>query len=321
VLSGVWTAACVALLPIVARRLGFSRAAGVIAGVILAIPTFVWFETNARWEAPFAAGALVFCVAASMPALRTGSARPFGAFVHGVSWGLGILVSPLLMLAYAAMHVVAFVQHRTPRFGRYVLGSAMGLALVVGPYVAYQSRQLHGLTFVRSNFGLELWIANNDRAHVSFDENVKPGGPFDSHPFFSVPEARRVGAMGELAYNRMRLRDAVAWIRAHPSRFADLTIRRVGRLVVPPFSSVRQRLVFGAIVIGALLALVRLAMHRRREATLLASALAGYFVVLPVIQSDPRYTYPVLWLSAVVAATLFVPSEGAERRSRGIPEA
>src|SRR5215472_2697670 len=47
------------------------------------------------------------------------------------------------------------------------------------------------------------------------------------HPNSSTEEAQTLRALGEYRYNQTRLRKALAWIRAHPARAANLTLQRV----------------------------------------------------------------------------------------------
>jgi len=99
----------------------------------------------------------------------------------------------------------------------------------------------------------------------------------------------------------------VGWIRGHPARFLQLAIARIGMWWASSW------LVAGI----SLLAFVGLWINRR--ATVGHAALAGLLIFpIPyyVIQFNPRYTYPVLWLAALMAGDVcfrllrrFVPAK------------
>src|SRR5260370_37350616 len=53
------------------------------------------------------------------------------------------------------------------------------------------------------------------------------------HPNSNADEARQVRELGEVAYNRDRLKRAVRWIASHPREFASLTALRIERFWFP----------------------------------------------------------------------------------------
>jgi hypothetical protein len=99
----------------------------------------------------------------------------------------------------------------------------------------------------------------------------------------------------------------VDWMRSHPVRFRRLTLARIWMWWTSSW------LVAGM----SLLAFVSLWINRRSTAG--KAAFAGLLLFpLPyyVIQFDPRYAYPVLWLAALMAGDVcfrllrrFVPAK------------
>jgi hypothetical protein len=72
ILTAIVAALLVALLPVIARRLGLSRLAGLLASLALIIPFFTWLETSGDWEAPYTAIALAAGLSAAWPSVSGG---------------------------------------------------------------------------------------------------------------------------------------------------------------------------------------------------------------------------------------------------------
>jgi hypothetical protein len=66
--------------------------------------------------------------------------------------------------------------------------------------------------------GLSLWIGNNPAANGLDTNNL--------HPISNSKERELYVREGEIAYNRDKEREAIAWIRANPGRALALTGRR-----------------------------------------------------------------------------------------------
>jgi len=235
ILSALVTSLCIASLPVVARRIGLPRAAGVLAAVILIPPIFVFIETASEWETPFVVGSLMLCLALTLPVLFSGrfSVRR-GAALGGV-WGVSCLVAPLVAPVMVAIHGVALVRWRDRwrDYLSYLAALVTVTALILAPYIVRIERSLHGFAFVRSNFGLELAVSNSDSARLTLDDNIKLGGGMSTHPFQNRSEAERVRRLGELAYNRQRMAEAKQWIATHPAHFVRLSAERFTLFWVP----------------------------------------------------------------------------------------
>jgi hypothetical protein len=98
--------------------------------------------------------------------------------------------------------------------------------------------------------------------------------------------------VGEPKYFSRMQAEAVGWIRGHPARFFQLTTARIWMWWTSSW------LVAGI----SLLAFVGLWINRRTMAG--KAALVG-LLIFPapyyLIQFNPRYTYPGLWLAALIA--------------------
>lgn len=139
---------------------------------------------------------------------------------------MGMLCCPVLLPVFAIVLLsFAFFARRNhyPRWTLSVAVTAIGMALAVLPWTIRNYRALGGVVFVRSNFGLEMDLANNSEAHLLFADNVSVGFPNNyyhrHHPWASREQARRVERIGEIAFNRECLRRAVGWAQMHPRNF------------------------------------------------------------------------------------------------------
>jgi hypothetical protein len=312
ILSALVVSLCIAFLPIVARRLGLPRAAGIVAALALIPPIFVFIETASEWETPFIVAAMMLCLSMTLPVLFAARFDVRRGAALGVLWGASCLVAPLLAPVCVAVHALALVRWRDRwrRYLSYLATLAAVSVLVLAPYLVRIQRELHGFAFVRSNFGLELAVSNNDSARVTLDDNIKRGGGMSTHPFQSAREAARVRAVGELAYNRVRMAEAQRWIEAHPLRFVRLTAERFALFWVPRSKRIYQRVLFAFVFAGAVGFYLTRGRWRSYPALTLAAATLAYASVYAVVQTDARYSYPVLWLHTLLASTFLLERVG-----------
>ena len=199
---------------------------------------------------------------------------------------------------------------------RFLVAALAAAALVLSPWTARNVNVLGSPVWGRDNLGLELYTSNNDCAVAAFagvgpNTMVRNGCHKVMHPNWNPVEAARVQEAGEVAYNRARLEDALAWVWAHPGRFAELTWERV---VLFWFLDVGSDAV-GLVTLAGFVGLALCWREGRRQAAwLLGSALAVYPLVYYVVQHFARYRYPVLWVSSLLAGYAAV---AAWDRARG----
>ena len=202
----------------------------------------------------------------------------------GAVMGLGWLVSPAL--GPASLAVVWLIRGR-----KYVMASAAIAMIVILPWAARNWLVMRAPIFLRDNFGLELFLSNNDLAGTR-EEDAEAERYQRWHPGSNAAVAAELVRVGEPEYFGRMQAEAVGWIRRHPGRSLQLALGRIWMWWVSSW------LVAGI----SLLALVGLWINRRTAAG--KAALAG-LLIFPVpyylIQFNPRYTYPVLWLAALMA--------------------
>jgi 4-amino-4-deoxy-L-arabinose transferase-like glycosyltransferase len=165
----------------------------------------------------------------SLPAPGTG-----GALAAGIALGVAFHFTPallLVMLGYVAFEL--WWRRGHPRWHGAAL-LLLGAALACAPW-AWRNHAVFGeLFFIRSNFGLELRLANHDGADADVEVLAAREGDAMPHPGINREEAEKVREWGEMKYMRRARREAFGWIRSHPGEFTRLTAARFGHFWLGP---------------------------------------------------------------------------------------
>jgi hypothetical protein len=177
---------------------------------------------------------------------------------------------------------------------------------------------------IRSNFGLEFAIGNNPENR----DGTTYGAP-QIHPSLNHLEREKLKALGEVAYNRLKLHETTAWIEAHPGRFAELTARRLvlfwfplGDAVWGPRTYVPVQVKSAALGVLTLLAFGGLACLFARNHPyryLIAGILFGPSLPYLISHVFIRYRYPLLWLTFLLGCECIAQGLKAGRRVRANP--
>lgn len=300
--------AFLALLPALAQFVGFERRAGRVAALVFLVPTppiFMWIEATGQHETVLTAVLFATAVAATLGSMRLDQLQPRRAVALGCAWGVAAHASPVIAPPLAVLLATGLVLPRIDR--RQLLGfSAILLAtmiVVVTPWTLRNARVIGGFAFIRDNFGLELAVSNSDSASPDMRENM--GGTMTRHPFFDRNEAIEMRRQGERRYYAERSAEAKEWIRSHPGRFAELTAQRIYLFFVPRMGVEHHALFYIPLLtlfaIGAATAVVR-----RSPVALLVGVLLAFAAPHFLVQSSPRYSYPVLWILVLFASSAFL---------------
>jgi hypothetical protein len=288
-----------ALLPSVSKLLFGLRTPGLYAAALcIGLPVFAVLPS---WDAMYtAAGLMLFGLFSSWvvertpsPLLAGGAAGLLGAALELMNpMGLPVLIGWVLFITarkYRTLKPVA------------LFAAAFALMLAAGcvPWIVRDYRCFHRLVFIRDNLGIELNASNNDCAQPSLEANLISGCAARVHPAGNRSEAELIVRMGEVDYNRLRLRTALGWIAAHRSRFWELTRQRMADFWWPPYDWAIR-----AITVLSLFGLLAMARSALSPSLFLAGVLALFPVLYYVVQSDIRYRYPILWISLLAAGYL-----------------
>ena len=301
-----------ALLPVLTDVARIRRVVGITAGLFGAlIPYRIMKEI--RWETTLSALVVVVLI---LLATRWWQAprpsRPYTFFL-GLAWGAGMLCCPPLLPVFLLLLLfigVSAWKRKQPQWQLTVAIAALGMVVAVAPWTIRNYRALGGLVFVRSNFGIELDISNHSGTHVLGADNISVGFPdnyfHQQHPWSSQENAEKIRQIGEVEFNRQRLRRALNWIRTDKLEFAKLTLERAVFFWFMPSKS--QPLKALALMAWTLLAAAGLWLALRRHLAL-GSILLCLWIAYPLVyyflEANTRYRYPIDWTFTLLAVYLF----------------
>jgi len=271
-------------------------------GIAASILWLMAVELMPSWDVGYTvAGLLFFCLfsAATVAEKRT---ILYGGLA-GLLAGALFLLNPSSLLVFLPWIAYLLVFRKAPpkQTARYFCIVLAMVALVAFPWMLRNSQQL-GKFVVRTNLGMTLYASNCDCAKASLVEEEKIGCYQSHHPNTSLQEAQTLRDLGEVAYDRQRILDTRAWIRANPGQFLSLSRARVLQFWFP--RRVEHPFKIGIIWCITVLSIPGLALmaYRRERATVyVLLVLLIYPLMYYIIVSDVRYRYPVLWLSLLPA--------------------
>jgi hypothetical protein len=305
---GVVTSACsmavhglhAAILPYLSKLFFRDRRPGIWAAVLtIVLPIYFFFP---QFEVIyFATAVMLFCLVSYRLAAPGGGVQAFGT---GVALSLIALLNPasicmtLPWLAYLLWRYVE--KHR-----QFVLFAGLGIVAALAPWTWRNYRQFHALFFVRDNLGLELYVSNSNLAQGSLQQNMASGLYQQRHPDKSLQEAQECARLGEIEYNRERMHSTLTWIRNHPERFLTLAASHA-RLFWFPDVEGFAFYAYSIAGVTILSALGFLLLVRRREPVMLylATVQLLYPMLYYLVQIDPRFRAPILWVSLMGAGYL-----------------
>jgi hypothetical protein len=175
------------------------------------LPYAVLFPLEWTWDQSLGALTLALIMWATL-ALRDSTSSPHWSG-YGLLWAFAALVNPTLCVLLPFLLGWLVIRRRQP--ARVTAGLVMRavflFVLALLPWTIRNYYAVDGLFFVKSNFGLELWLGNNP----AVKEIYSP----DLHPMRNRMERFHLILSGEPNYNRMKQREAIAFIKARPQAF------------------------------------------------------------------------------------------------------
>jgi len=246
------------------------------------------------------AGLLSFCLISRTAVMRGRMALTAGA---GLLGGMVLLANPATVSVIALWMVFLFVAYRPgwPQALRQTAAMSLVAILCLAPWLVRNYRTWHAIV-LRTSFGITLYSSNNDCASSSLLKERRSGCFQAMHPVDSAPEAAILRQMGEVPYDRLRKGEAIAWIRSHPARFAQLTASRFVEFWFPDPNAYWLRCyVIWAITLLSLPGIVLMLRHGQRIAFFILGVWLIYPPVYYVMVSIDRYRYPILWTSLLPA--------------------
>jgi hypothetical protein len=299
----------VALIPLLARSLG----AGFNTGLLAALIAVLGMRRTLIWEANYVALMLVVATLLAcryLAALRDGRSPLRIAWILGGLWGVLLLTGPNAGPIWLCWLVAgAWLSWRSGY--RYAWVPALLVPLVmVTPWIWRNYTVFHRFIPIRDNLGLEMAVAHNPCAKVSYLES-KDSHCFQ-HPYLDKAEAQKMAAMGEADYYDLRMREALEWIRHNPARAVELWSKRALNFWLPAMNGDGSGLtgansrfslwVLNLMTLCSIPGLFLLFRDSRVGAILCGIFLLVYPLVYYIVQYIERYRYPILWVTFLLAA-------------------
>jgi 4-amino-4-deoxy-L-arabinose transferase-like glycosyltransferase len=292
------------------KRIGGLGVAAGAAWLWAVFPNAILIPVQSMWDASLSAllVAAIFC--ATLALAESSRVRDWCAY--GLLWGITLMTNATLAaLLPLLLGWVAYRSHkqRRPWFGRLALSIGI-VVLCCVPWTIRNYEIFHTFVPLRSGFGLQLWLGNNDDTKDIFRAEL--------HPIYNTGERAKYIQMGETAYMQEKQQQAVEYMTAHPAREAHL----IGNRIISVWSGgtptpvkdllnvqslwFRFVLLFNlAAAMGALLGIVIL--FRRRSVYAFPTAVFpvvfpwAYYLTLVL----PRYRLPIDPIVLLLAAIAF----------------
>lgn len=292
------------------KRIGSLNVAAGAAWLWAVFPNAILIPVQSMWDASLSAllVAAIFC--ATLALAESSRVRDWCAY--GLLWGIMLMTNATLAaLLPLLLGWLAYRSHkqRRPWFGRLALSIGI-VVLCCLPWTIRNYEIFHTFVPLRSGFGLQLWLGNNDDTKDIFRAEL--------HPIYNADERARYIQMGETAYMQEKQQQALQYMASHPAREAHLIGNRIisvwsGGTPTPvkdllnvPSVWFRFVLLFNmTAAVGALLGIVVL--FRRRSVYAFPAAVFpvvfpwAYYLTLVL----PRYRLPIDPIVMLLAAIAF----------------
>ena len=181
---------------------------------------------------------------------------------------------------------------------RFLIALTLAAVVVNAPWL-WRNHRLWGVWVTRTNFGVALYVSNNDCAQPSIYDEMANGCHEAMHPDTSVGEATLMVRMGEPAYERLKSKEARTWMKSHPREFLQLLwVRFVQFWLSVPVSPQYANYMVWIITILSVPGFVLMVGRKTPAALLFGAVFVLYPLVYYIVISAIRYRVPVLWLPA-----------------------
>lgn len=205
----------------IAKRLGGAKLGAGAAWIWALFPNAILISLEWIWDTSLSALMAGLVLWATMAIVDSRRVRDW--IGYGLLWGLALMTNA----AFASVipFIFAWLAWRLLKSdGRWVrLPAAAALAAVLCcvPWTIRNYVTFHKFIPFRSNFGLELWLGNNEQVPDTWAGFL--------HPNDYEPEREKFSRMGEIPYMQEKQHEAVQFMMGHPRdtlrffwrRFAD----------------------------------------------------------------------------------------------------
>jgi len=296
------------LFPLLANHMKLGFYAGLA-------PIFVWIFAGVprmvSWEQNYVGVVITLLAFLIYSALRERLSWP-RTIVCAALWGALLLLCPVALPVLLVWVLLLCLAPRQSSAQKLVL--VLLPALMVAPWLLRNYQTFHQFVFIRNGLGLEMEVGNNSCASFSMEVNRLTSCYAQHHPNENREEASLVAEMGEVAYNKRKLRTAMEWIQENPGKFATLTVKRfvafwTPSLLIKEQSPIKNQQLYwpprDAIVSLASLAsiagLILLWKRNRNACIVFLLWLVLFPPVYYLCAYQERYRIPVVWAILIPA--------------------
>lgn len=303
------TFACVPIF-FAGKRIGGLRVAAGAAWLWAVFPNAILIPVQSMWDASLAALLVALIFWATLALAESSRVRDWCGY--GLLWGITLMTNATLVaLLPLLLGWLAYRAHKQQRPWLAHMALSTGIAILCClPWTVRNYEVFHSFVPLRSGFGLQLWLGNNDDAKDIFRAEL--------HPIYNSDERARYIQMGETAYMQEKQQQAMQYITTHPAHEVHLIGTRIisvwsGGTPTPiqdflriPSLWFRFVLLFNVVVAtGALLGILVLV----RSGSAYAFPAAIFPVVFPwayyLTLVLPRYRLPIDPIVMVLTAVAF----------------
>jgi hypothetical protein len=284
------------MIPWIANKLGMSVPAGIIAGFLGAL-TFEW---GGHGEFPSAI-VMALTLAAFFRRWSIGKYSNRSTFLLGLAIGASFHLQPALLPVIIGCMLFELWWSKDQNKWRLSALIALGILIACVPWGWRNYRTFNAVFFIRSNFGLELRMGNNESAAPAM-EVMDRNEEEQRHPAIHFSEVRKLKEIGEIAYMNQALDEALTWIRSNPGEFIRLTWLRILHIWFGPLHDPKAAARTSALTLLALLGLIsnwnNLSIPQR---AILLIPLVTFPLVYYLVAYMPRYRVPIDWILFLLA--------------------
>jgi hypothetical protein len=290
----------------IAKRVGGLGVAAGAAWMWAIFPNAILMPFEWIWDTTLAALMAALILWATLSIRESKRTRDW--IGYGLLWGVGLMVNASIV-ALAPFLLLWLALDLRKKGWQWIQLPALALimmGIVCVPWTVRNYVVFHKVIVFRSNFGLELWLGNNDQVPDTWAGFL--------HPNDYPPEREKFARLGEIEYMRQKESEAIQFMESHPKD----TLRFFWRRFVDnwmgswdPIQDVWHTLpVEGRITLcgnifvslGALFGLLFLYREKNPYAFPLAIFPLIYPIVYYITHTSLRYRHPIDPALVVVAA-------------------
>ena len=282
-----------------------------------ALNPYVWYwSIHWIWDTTFTPFVLAILFYLALELERWAGVR--GWILFGALYAVGALANPTMLafLPFCGLWIWwRRSRHGLPSLAGVVLASVT-FFLVLSPWLIRNYEVFGRFVFLRDDFGLQFRLGNGPSADGMLMPYLQPN--------LNNLELQAFQRMGELAYSGRCKRIAFDWIRAHPARFAVISLKRFfyywNGVPGPTSSRVPVDFRTSAFLATSLLAiwgLVRALRQKRPGAWLFAGLILTYPAVYYFVYPHARYRHPIE--PQLLILIVFLLSEVGRRIAPALP--